>query len=280
MICLWNSPGCLERIDYHLRKAFALGWICLSFACRAKLACPPNFRCTRADTLALPLQIIPRQWYRNRPFAMPVAVARNRKLFAMDEKPEPRTRIRTTVVFLMFFAVLGAVVVFAYFATFSRPITTVILVRHAEKNIEPNNPDPDLSPAGQARAQELARMFSEAGVNVIYATQYKRTQETVKPLADRLGLSVNQINSKQSADLVRRILTAHRGQTVFVAGHNNTVPEIVAALGGGDFPAIPENEYDNMFIVTVYRFSRAKVVKLRYGTTSPTGAGSGGTMVP
>ena len=97
------------------------------------------------------------------------------------ESPEPRTRIRTIVVFAMFFAVLGAVIVFAYFATFSRPVTTVILVRHAEKNIEPNNPDPDLSPAGQRRAQELARMFSGAGVNTIYATQYKRTQETVRP---------------------------------------------------------------------------------------------------
>ena len=62
-----------------------------------------------------------------------------------SESPEPRTRIRTIVVFSMFFAVLGAVIVFAYFATFSRPVTTVILVRHAEKNIEPNNPDPDLS---------------------------------------------------------------------------------------------------------------------------------------
>src|SRR3989441_11726133 len=121
----------------------------------------------------------------------------------MDETPEPRTRIRTIVVFSMFFAVLGAVVVFAYFATFSRPLTTVILVRHAEKNIEPNNPDPDLSPAGQARAQELVRMFGDAGVSAIYATQYKRTQQTVKPLGDKLGIPVTQVNSKNSGEVVR-----------------------------------------------------------------------------
>src|SRR5205809_7384909 len=106
----------------------------------------------------------------------------------IDESPEPRTRIRTIVVFSMFFVILGAVVVFAYFATFTRPVTTVILVRHAEKNIEPNNPDPDLSPAGQARAQELVRMLGAAGVNAIYATNFKRTQQTVKPLADKLGV--------------------------------------------------------------------------------------------
>ena len=196
----------------------------------------------------------------------------------MDETPEPRTRIRTIIVFSMFFAVLGAVIVFAYFATFSRPVTTVILVRHAEKNIEPNNPDPDLSPAGQARAQELVRIFSAAGVNAIYATQYKRTQQTVKPLADSLGLTAGIFDSKRTPDLVKEILTAHRGQTVFVAGHNNTVPEIVGALGGGNFPVIPENEFDNMFIVSVYKSGQAKVVKIKYGSASPTG-GPSGTMV-
>src|SRR3989454_12480696 len=112
----------------------------------------------------------------------------------MKETPEPRTRLRTIVVFSMLFAVLGAVVVFAYFATFRRPVTTVILIRHAEKVIDPNNADPDLSPAGQTRAQELVRMFGDAGINAIYATQYKRTQQTVKPLADKLGLATTRVN--------------------------------------------------------------------------------------
>jgi len=197
----------------------------------------------------------------------------------MDETPEPRTRLRTIIVFSMFFAVLGAVVVFAYFATFSRPVTTVIIVRHAEKNIEPTNPDPDLSPAGQARAQELARMFGGAGVNAIYATQYKRTQQTVKPLADRLGLAVTTIDAKKTTELVQQIITKNRGQTVFIAGHNNTAPEIVAALGGGNFPVIPESEFDNMFIVTIYRSGRARVLRIKYGTASGAGGGSG-TMLP
>src|SRR5256885_16775075 len=81
-----------------------------------------------------------------------------------EETPEPKSRLRTIVVFAMLFAILGAVVVFGYFTTFRRPITTIILVRHAEKIIDPNNPDVDLSAAGQARAQEIARMFSDAGI--------------------------------------------------------------------------------------------------------------------
>ena len=97
----------------------------------------------------------------------------------------------------MFFAVLGAVVVFAYFATFSRPVTTVILVRHAEKKIEPNNPDPDLAPEGVERAQEIARVFGEAGINAIYATQLKRTQQTAKPLSDRTGVPMTVIEASK-----------------------------------------------------------------------------------
>ena len=191
-----------------------------------------------------------------------------------DETPEPRSGFKTALVFSMLFAVLGAVVVFAYFATFRRPVTTVILVRHAEKIIDPNNSDPDLSPAGQARAQEIVRIFGDTGINAIYATQYKRTQQTVKPLADKLGLPINQVNSKNTADLLAQIRSKNSGQVVFIAGHNNTVPEIIAALGGPTFPAIPETEFDNLYIVTVYRTGKAKVMKLKYGSSLPSsGAG-------
>ena len=196
----------------------------------------------------------------------------------MDQTPEPRTRLRTIVVFSLLALVFGAVIVFGYFSTFLRPVTTVIIVRHAEKNIEPNNPDPDLTPAGQARAQEIARMFGDSGVQAIYATQYKRTQQTVAPLANRLGLSVTSTDAKQSAELTRRILSTNRGQTVFIAGHNNTVPEIVNILSGENFPIIPESEYDNMFIVTMYRFGKAKVLKVKYGAATTQGVGTG-TMI-
>ena len=185
-----------------------------------------------------------------------------------DVTPEPKTGFKTVLVFSMLFALLGAVVVFAYFTTFSRPVTTVILVRHAEKIIDPNNADPDLSPAGQARTQELIRVFSNAGINAIYATQYKRTQQTVTPLADKLGLPITQINSKNTQELLSQIRSQHRGQVIFVSGHNNSVPEIIAGLGGPTYPTIPETEFDNLYIVTLYRTGKAKVVKLKYGAPS------------
>jgi broad specificity phosphatase PhoE len=145
--------------------------------------------------------------------------------------------------------------------------TVLILVRHAEKKIvPPENKDPDISPAGQARAEEIARMFSDTDIKAIYATQYKRTQQTAKPLADKLGLPMTTIEAKQTPELVKSLRAKNAGQVVFIVGHNNTVPEIIAAMGGPQMPIIPETEYDNLFILTVHNDGKATLVKMKYGS--------------
>ena len=185
-----------------------------------------------------------------------------------ESQSEPRARLRTIVVFAMLFTVFGTVVAFGYWTTFLRPVTTVILVRHAEKKFEPDNPNPDLSPAGQARARELVRVLGSSGITTVYATQFGRTQQTASPLANSLHLPVVTIDSKDTQELGRQISVNNRGGVVFVVGHSNTLPKIIAELGGGDSPDIPDSEYDNMFVVTVYRFGKAKVVKLKYGSST------------
>lgn len=146
------------------------------------------------------------------------------------------------------------------------PPTTVILVRHAEKKVVGSeNKDPDISDEGQARAKEIARMFSGAGIAAIYATQFKRTQQTVKPLSDRLGVAVTKVEAKKTSDLVALIRSTNAGQTIFVAGHNNTVPEIIAALGGPQLPIIPETDFDNLYILTIQKDGVTRLLKLKYG---------------
>ena len=172
------------------------------------------------------------------------------------------------VVFLVAGALVLGILAGWYFLV-DHPVTTVILVRHAEKNIEPDNPNPALSPEGLERVQALVHILGDSGITAIYATQYVRTQATVTPLANQLGLTINQLEARNVAELVQQIKTNHGGGVVFAAGHNNTVPAIIAGLGGGTFPVIPENEYDNMFIVTVQRFRKTRVLKLKYGNPSP-----------
>lgn len=155
-------------------------------------------------------------------------------------------------------------------ATQDNPTTpmTIILVRHAEKQIvPPENKDPDISVEGEKRAAELAKMFGDAGIGAIYVSQYKRTQQTVKPLADKLGIAATPIEAQKTPELIKQIRAQKAGQVVFVAGHNNTVPEVIAALGGPKLPIIPETQYDNLYILTVNTDGSAKLLKLKYGSS-------------
>ena len=107
--------------------------------------------------------------------------------------------------------------------------------------------DPPLSTEGEARAQKLAAMLADAGVKDIFATEFKRTQDTAKPLAMKTGVAVERIGSTDTALLVAKI-KSHPNDVVLVVGHSNTLPAILKALAGVDV-SIADNEYDNLFIV-------------------------------
>lgn len=145
---------------------------------------------------------------------------------------------------------------------------TVILVRHAEKAVvPPENVDPDLSEAGQARAVELARMFREAGLSAVFATQLKRTQQTAAPLAAATKLKPEIFGARDTAGLAKALL-ARSGQTVLVVGHNNTVPLLIRELGGPQLEVIPESEYDRLYVLHRQADGRVQLLQLRYGASS------------
>ncbi len=144
-------------------------------------------------------------------------------------------------------------------------LTTVYLVRHAEKDTVPEG-NPRLNEEGEERAQQLLHVLEEAGVTAIYATQFRRTQDTVRPLADLLGLEVEIIHADESDRLVDTIRQDHRAGVVVVCGHSNTVPEIIVALGAGPVAPIEEaNEYDNLYVVRLAEGGEAGVTTLKFG---------------
>ncbi len=142
--------------------------------------------------------------------------------------------------------------------------TTVFVMRHAEKATAPAE-DPPLSPTGEARAMELAQHFGGApkglGLDCIIVSEFRRTQETVRPLANRLGIPVIVVPAKDSAATARRALNENRGGRVLIVGHSNTVPEIVEELSGKEVPEMRDTEYGILYIVSVPRFSRAAVTR-------------------
>lgn len=145
--------------------------------------------------------------------------------------------------------------------------TTIVLVRHAEKQLGTIE-DPPLTQEGDERAQRLASLFGERSqigeVHAIYATKTRRAQATAAPLAARLGLAV--ITADESPDaLARRVRREQHGRAALIVGHSNTVPQVVAALTGRrDIPAIADDDYGTIYIVTVADVGRASVLRLRY----------------
>ena len=164
---------------------------------------------------------------------------------------------------------LGAAPLFA-----QQPATTVILVRHAEKAVAPAS-DPPLTEAGERRAKALAIIARDAGVTAIVTTQFARTRETGRPAAEALHITSEVVSAggAQHAAEVAHDVRSHAGGVVLVVGHSNTIPAIIAALGGPQSPAICDGEYDNLYVVTISPSGPARVIRARYGEPSPAEAG-------
>lgn len=139
--------------------------------------------------------------------------------------------------------------------------TTAILIRHGER--DETVPDPHLNAAGKARAQTLIHVVGKSGIKAIYTSQAIRTKETAQPLALQLGLSPMQI--EEAAKIKNDILSKHAGQTVLVVGHTDTIPELIKQFAAGSNFNIAAQEFDKLFIVTVFDSSRAQVTELKFG---------------
>ena len=183
---------------------------------------------------------------------------RNSKSDADRRRRRRRRRIQVIVIYTAI--AVGLAWFFELQAT-----TTVIFVRHAEKEATAGN-DPELSLAGQTRAAELARQLVDAdvtaGVDAIYSTTYRRTEQTVKPVADALNLPIMPYDAANTETIMDEIVKTHKGKIILVVGHSNTIPELIASKV---VPPIAEDEYDNIYIVTIPWFGKTKTIRLRYG---------------
>lgn len=129
------------------------------------------------------------------------------------------------------------------------PTLTVYLVRHAEKRRDEGD-DPELTTTGKQRAQGLVKALDGVKLAAIYATPYKRTQQTVEPAAAARGMQVATVDAGDVRGLVTEI-RRHQGSAVLVSGHSNTIPAIAAELGLAEPIALKEDDYGDLFVVTI-----------------------------
>ena len=155
---------------------------------------------------------------------------------------------------------IAVLVLLSLTASAAQP-TTVILVRHAEKA---TGDDPPLTPAGETRAQNLAKMLARSGITTIFTTPFTRTRNTAAPLAAALNLTPIEVmpGPTFAADMAAKLRALPAGSTALVVGHSNTTPNVMKALGIANAPAIDDaTEFDNLFIVTLSDEPRMVVLK-------------------
>ena len=144
-------------------------------------------------------------------------------------------------------------------------VTTVILVRHAEKAVTVED-DAPLNANGVARARELARVLADVPIDAIYTTQWVRARDTASPLARVRGIEPLVMNTSKTyaADLAKTIREKHQGQTILVVGHSNSTPNVMRELGVENPPQIDESRYDDLFVCTIAG-GQTRMLPLRYG---------------
>jgi phosphohistidine phosphatase SixA len=126
---------------------------------------------------------------------------------------------------------------------------TVVFVRHCEK--EAGDDDPGLTERGRLRARKLAGLLSGCTPTQLFATELRRTQESLVPLAEATGLTVQRYGAREPEVLVEAVQAGSGGDVVVVAGHSNTLPRMVGLLGGelaglDQWGFLPESEYDRV----------------------------------
>ena len=118
-------------------------------------------------------------------------------------------------------------------------------MRHAEKSDDPM--DPNLTPAGQERAQRLTTYVPETFGNpgfLFAAANSKhshRPHQTLKPLAEHLGLPINTDFADQDYGALAHTLQHEdrfEGRLIVICWHHGNIPSLAHALNAapGEYP--------------------------------------------
>ena len=165
--------------------------------------------------------------------------------------------------------------------------TTIVLVRHAEKQLDTDDDDPSLTKAGRARAEALATTLRSMKLTAIYTTRYARTKETAAPTAKASGVRAKVLARGDFVDVLRRGESGESGKEqkdheqgerkqreqpakpkprrILVVGHSNTVPRILRGLGVRERVRIADKDYDNLFVVRIAKDGSVSFLHLHYG---------------
>jgi broad specificity phosphatase PhoE len=145
----------------------------------------------------------------------------------------------------------------------------IFVLRHTDKLRGPGQDG--LDDKGVLRAKLLARMLADSGVTRAYCSKAIRTLQTIEPLQRKLGASLvieKAEGETHAAKVIAAVKSLPPETVVLVVTHTDTVPEIIAGLGGGPIEEIADNQFDKLFVL--FRSGAgASLAKLKYGEPTP-----------
>ena len=183
----------------------------------------------------------------------------------MEENRRRRRRRRRIIASVVFLAIALSL---SWFFE-SQATTTVIFARYADL-MSGDDANPGLSAAGRQRAGELARVLADvdvvAGVDAIFATEYRKSQETAEPLAQQLQLPVQVVEASNIRGLADMILQQYKGKIVLVITDSEALPQLIRRFHGSKkLPPMAEDEHDNLYIVSIPWYGKVKTLRLKFG---------------
>lgn len=155
-------------------------------------------------------------------------------------------------------------------------VTTVYIVRHAEKDSTSDRVDPMLSPLGLVRALALRKTLVGFHPVALFTTETKRTRATLAPLAEALKLEPQVYDPRRGRDLTDRILKEYAGKSVVIVGHSNNVLSLIDDFGATlPVEEVGENDYEYLFTVRLVEGDMPTVDMRGYGPERRQSAKSG-----
>jgi len=158
---------------------------------------------------------------------------------------------------------IALILAFSFMNIFSQT-TTIFLTRHAEKQADLG--DPSLMPEGLRRAEALSQLSENYDFTGVYSSGFQRTIQTAAPLAQKLALDINtNIGAMDYQTYLEDVLENHKGGSVLIVGHNNTIPELINfIMDKRIIGTIPHEDYSNLFKIRLKDDEEKSFVHYRY----------------
>jgi len=125
---------------------------------------------------------------------------------------------------------------------------SLYLVRHAEKQAD-GGKDPELTAAGEHRAEQLATWFADKNIVDVWSSDYQRSRNTAKPVLSEQGLELRLYDPRDLPALAGKL--KDNQNNAVVVGHSNTTPQLAALLCDCVVADMDDLEYDLLFVVSV-----------------------------